>query len=87
MAKRAPTTEQPFSPVKSGLLCAVLEPRPKRDVHPACSDSHCTIAVAPQVLPELPRSQDRARERGYALGCLTREKRVLLSEEAEAAVN
>jgi len=91
MAKRAPTDEAPYSPVRAALVDAVARgagekgtPSPPDDAQPAGGERVLQLPVSPKrsrkekeerVLPA-----DRPRER------LEREKRVLLSRSEEAAV-
>lgn len=88
MAKKAPTDELPFSPVKSRLVHAVLTRPPIGAPFapapvPAAGVSRTLLRNAPDPhLVEVPICNA-----AYSYQSLTREKRVLVSETEESALN
>jgi len=87
MAKKAPSDEPPFSPVKSRLVHAVLSPQPSSHPLPGAPAPPGGVSLALRHAPRLHRIEAPIREAGGAFRSLTREKRVLISECEETALD
>lgn len=88
MAKKAPMNEPPYSPVKSGLVHAVLSTRVignESAVRDLRSDGVTRIAA--RKATDIRQSEALAPQARKSCALLIREKRVLLSQREEIAVN
>lgn len=87
MAKKVPPDETPFSPVKSRLVHAVLAPQPSSHVRPGVLTPYGEVPRALRQAPRVHRVDEPMCGAGSAFRSLTREKRVLISEYEEAALD